>query len=128
MDTDQFPVALSRYDTELRFVRQNPAMEHIVGIGGEDRVGRGLSAALTGPGNAAWEARMRRALETGQAEEGHLLQGRTRADPDHDHFFAVSASPLGRIVGLCATALDVTEQHRGRERLALLNEASTRSC
>ncbi|WP_254885970.1 SpoIIE family protein phosphatase [Streptomyces sp. NA02950] len=124
------PVALAVYDTDLRFVRQNPAMEHIVGIRGEHRVGRGLSAAVTGPGSAEWEARMRRALETGRADEGYVLQGRTRADPDHDHFFAMSASPLrdreGRIVGLCATSRDVTEQHRGRERLALLNEASTR--
>ncbi|MEU8828171.1 SpoIIE family protein phosphatase [Streptomyces sp. NPDC048636] len=124
------PVALAVYDSDLRFVRQNPAMEHIVGVGDEHRRGHGLSAAVTGPGSVEWEARMRRALETGRAEEGHLLQGRTRADPEHDHFFAVSATPLrdreGRIVGLCATSRDVTEQHRGRERLALLNEASTR--
>ncbi len=124
------PVALAVYDTDLRFVRQNPAMERIVGVRAEQRLGRGLSAAVTGPGSAEWEARMRRALETGRAEEDYLFQGRTRADPEHDHFFAVSASPLrdreDRIVGLCATSRDVTEQHRSRERLALLNEASTR--
>ncbi|MFI0822051.1 GAF domain-containing protein [Streptomyces sp. NPDC021098] len=41
----------------------------------------------------------------------------------------MSASPLrdraDHVVGVCATMIDSTEQYRARERLALLNEAST---
>ncbi|RRR86081.1 SpoIIE family protein phosphatase [Streptomyces sp. RP5T] len=123
------PIAVSVYDTDMRCTRQNAAMRRLCGVPDEDRLGRSLSAALRGPDTAQWESRMRQVLETGTSEEG-LVRGRTAVDLDHDHVFSVTASPLcdpdGRIVGLCATALDVSEEHRNRQRLQLLNEASTR--
>ncbi|WP_275557982.1 SpoIIE family protein phosphatase [Streptomyces sp. 5-6(2022)] len=124
------PVAVAVYDTGMRCVRQNEAMRRLTGVPDEERIGQGLSAAVTGADVGEWEARMRRVLDTGRAEEGFLLSGRTVRDPDHDRRFTVSASPLrdraGHVVGVCATVIDSTEQYRARERLALLNEASTR--
>jgi PAS domain S-box-containing protein len=123
-----FPIALSIYDTDMRCVRQNATMRRLSGA--PEDPGQGLAAVLNGPDAAQWETRMRRVLETGLAEDGFLVRGRTRADPDHDHVFTISASPLrdreNRIIGLCATALEITQEHHGRERQALLYEASTR--
>jgi hypothetical protein len=72
---------------------------------------------------------MRKVLETDRPEIDFLIRGRTAADPDHEHMFSTSVSPVrhrdGRVLGVCATVMDITEQHRSRERLALLNEAST---
>ncbi|MFD1663526.1 SpoIIE family protein phosphatase [Streptomyces caeni] len=123
------PVGVTVYDTHLRFVRQNETMRRMTGVPDEDRIGRAPSAVLSGTDVVEWEARMRRVLETGRAEEGVLVRGRTKGDPDHDRCFTASASPLrdraGGVIGLCATVIDSTEQYGARERLALLNEAST---
>ncbi|MFI0822050.1 hypothetical protein ACH4TX_40820 [Streptomyces sp. NPDC021098] len=68
----------------MRRVRQNEAMRRLTGIPDEERIGQGLSAAVAGADVGEWEARMRRVLDTGRAEEGFLLSGRTLRDPDHD--------------------------------------------
>ncbi|MFG2730380.1 SpoIIE family protein phosphatase [Streptomyces canus] len=124
------PLALTVYDCELRAVRQNVAMRRLAGVSDEDRIGRGLGAVLISPDVAECEARMRRVLKTGRSEVDFLVRGRTSAEPDHEHVFLASVTPVrgrdGRVLGVCTTVLDITEQHRGRERLALLNEASTR--
>ncbi|WP_210587667.1 SpoIIE family protein phosphatase [Streptomyces sp. GESEQ-35] len=123
------PVALTVYDTELRFVGQNAAMSSMVGISQQQRRGRQLRDVLTGPDTERWEQRMRQVLRTGTPVEGFTIRGRTPADPDHDHVFSADASVLrsraGRTLGVCVTVRDVTEQHLYRQRLAILNEAST---
>ena len=126
---DQSPLATTVYDSNLRAVRQNAAMRRMTGVSDEDRLGQGLGAVLTSPDVAEFEERMCRVLATGQPDVDFLIKGRTPADPDHDHAFLTSATPVrgrdGRVLGVCTTALDVTEQYRNRERLAMLNEAST---
>ncbi len=123
------PVAVTVYDRDLRCVRQNAAMRRVTGVSEEDRIGKGLGAVLTGRDVAAFEERMRRVLETGRPEVDFLIRGRTPADTDHDHVFSTSMSPVrrhdGRVLGVCTTVMDITEQHRSRERLDLLNRAST---
>ncbi|MER6086032.1 SpoIIE family protein phosphatase [Streptomyces sp. NPDC001833] len=123
------PVALTVYDSNLRAVRQNAAMRRLSGVSDEDRRGQGLGAVLVSLDVTECETRMRRVLETGQPEVDFLVRGRTPADPDHERVFQTSATPVrdrdGGVLGVCTTVLDVTEQHRNRERLALLNEAST---
>ncbi|MEU6192194.1 SpoIIE family protein phosphatase [Streptomyces sp. NPDC047061] len=125
----QSPVALTVYDSELRCVLQNAAMRRLTGMRDEERLGRGLVAVLNSTDLPECEARMRRVLATGRAEVDFVVTGRIPADPDHDRVFSVSVSPVpdrhGRILGVCTTVVDITEQRRSRERLALLNEAST---
>nr|WP_308290451.1 SpoIIE family protein phosphatase [Streptomyces meridianus] len=123
-------VALSVYDRELRFVRQNAAMERLCGVTEEERRGTRLPQILTGDDAVAWERRMREVVETGELAASEEIRGRMPADPEADHFYSAVASPLrdaqGRVLGLCTTVSDVTEQHHARERLAMLNEAGTR--
>ncbi|MFF3767475.1 SpoIIE family protein phosphatase [Streptomyces sp. NPDC001922] len=124
------PVALTVYDTDLRCVRQNAAMTRLIGIPEEERRGKRLSEILSGSDAEIWERRMRQVLETGEPAYAGEIHGRVTADPDHEHTFSATASPLedryGRMVGVCTTVTDITEQSRSRERLALLNEASDR--
>ncbi|MBC9725128.1 SpoIIE family protein phosphatase [Streptomyces sp. TRM68367] len=123
------PVALTVYDTALRCVGQNAAMSRMVGMSQRERLGRQLTDVLAGPDAGRWQRRMRQVLKTGIPAEGFIVRGRTPADPDHDHVFSADASLLrgraGLVLGVCATVHDVTAQHLYRERLAILNEAST---
>jgi len=124
------PVAVTMYDTDLRCIRQNAAMTRMSGISEADRKGLRLPEVLTGPDAAAWERRLRRVLETGETAFSGEMRGRLPANPDRDSVFLASASALrgadGETLGLCTTVADVTQQIRSRERLTLLNEASTR--
>ncbi|MEU9380651.1 SpoIIE family protein phosphatase [Streptomyces sp. NPDC048279] len=121
------PVALVVYDQYLRCVRQNAAMRRLTGV--HDEVGRSWGELLTGADAAACEGRLRRVLETDRSESDFLIHGRTTGDPDHDHVFSASMSPVrhgdGQVRGVCVTLADITDQYRSRQRLALLNEAST---
>ncbi|MFD7505871.1 SpoIIE family protein phosphatase [Streptomyces sp. NPDC059850] len=124
------PVAVTMYDTDLKCIRQNAAMTRMAGISEADRKGLRLPEVLSGPDAAAWERRLRRVLETGETAFSGEMRGRLPSNPDRDSVFLASASALrgtdGRTLGLCTTVADVTPQIRYRERLTLLNEASTR--
>ncbi|MYS77167.1 GAF domain-containing protein, partial [Streptomyces sp. SID5926] len=71
---------------------------------------------------------MRRVLATGRR---HDMQARLRAvGESRAHAWNARIAPLtdadGRVLGVCVSAHDFTEQHRARERLQLVNEASVR--
>ncbi|WP_405770845.1 SpoIIE family protein phosphatase [Streptomyces sp. NBC_00080] len=124
------PVPLTVYDTDQRCVRQNVAMSRMIGMSEDDRQGRELEDVLTGPDTEDWQSRLRQVVESGRPATAHMIRGRTPADPDHDHIFTATASPLygraGDVVGVCATVRDITDEHRDKQRLAILNEASAR--
>ncbi|MER8157503.1 SpoIIE family protein phosphatase [Streptomyces sp. NPDC094472] len=122
------PIAVSVYDTNMNCVRQNAAMRKLSGLPDKARLGQGPTVAFREVRASEWGAQARKVLKSGKSIEG-TVRGYTAADPDHDHTFRVTASPLrdpnGDVVGVCTTALDVSEEHRTRRRLALLNTAST---
>ncbi|MER6629083.1 SpoIIE family protein phosphatase [Streptomyces sp. NPDC000987] len=125
------PVALSVYDTSLRCVRRNPAMARLTGAPAHDTwFGRRVTEILPGPQTAAWEARMRQVLATGDPAPATRIRSRVSAAPGSERSLSVAAHPLrgpdGTVTGLCLTAEDVTEQNGSPDRLALLNEAGTR--
>lgn len=123
------PVAVMICDTTLRCIRQNTAMTHLTGVAEADCRGRRVTDVLLSQGAKAWERRLHQVLATGEPVLGTEIHGRMPADPEHERVFSVSAFLLrdhyGRVLGLCCTAADVTEQYRARQRLAVLNEAST---
>jgi serine phosphatase RsbU (regulator of sigma subunit)/anti-sigma regulatory factor (Ser/Thr protein kinase) len=119
-------VAVAVHDASLRLVRENPAMRRLGG-----RVGRhGITAVLSAPDAAEWQARAERVLHTGQPASPFVCRRNTRAELDRRHVFTAAITPLrepgGRIRGVCTTMTDITDQQRDKDRLALLNEAGTR--
>ncbi|MGW4568356.1 PAS domain-containing protein, partial [Streptomyces sp. NPDC004561] len=133
----QSPMGLAVLDTQLRFVSVNPALEKINGLPAAGHVGRTLREVLPQLHTEALEAATRRVLNTGAPLIDDILVGRTPADPDADHSWAVSLYRLddstGNVLGVACSMVDITEQHRAsleaeaaRRRLAVIADASAR--
>ncbi len=133
----QSPIGLAVLDTDLRYVLVNPALERINGMPAALHIGRRIGDMLPRVDAHALEAALRTVLATGTPLLDRPTVGRTPADPDHDHSWSVSFYRLegaeNRVLGVAASVIDVTEQHRAdsaaarsRRRLALIADASAR--
>ncbi|MET9963519.1 SpoIIE family protein phosphatase [Streptomyces sp. NPDC006326] len=131
------PVGIAVLDTQLRFLRVNPALEAMNGLPQAAHVGRRLVEILPDVNGADMERAMRRVLATGEPILDYRRTGRTPADPDHDHVWSGSYVRLEdadrRPIGLTATLIDITAQQQaqfeaeaGRRHLALVNEANAK--
>ncbi|WP_137990998.1 SpoIIE family protein phosphatase [Streptomyces vilmorinianum] len=131
------PVGIAVLDTQLRFLRVNPALERMNGLSESAHIGRRLSQLLPEVNAEDMEAAMRHVLESGEPVLDRRRIGRTPAEPDHDRAWSCSyvrvEDPGGRAIGVIASLLDITDQQQahidaetGRRRLALLSEASIR--
>ncbi|MEF9908283.1 SpoIIE family protein phosphatase [Streptomyces sp. P9-A2] len=116
------------FDTELRLHGANDAMAELLGLPAAHL--RGLTPTDIGgrPRHRELERHMRQVLRTGR---GHDVRTSLRVtDKSHEESWLARIAPLtddrGRIVGVCVTAHDFTEQNRARARLQLVNEASLR--
>ncbi|MFE9774828.1 SpoIIE family protein phosphatase [Streptomyces sp. NPDC005931] len=122
----QCHVPVMVYDVALRAVRASSGAERELGLGEEQMRGRHVTDLLPPHICRAVEDGMRRVLVTGKTEQ---FQVRGRARPEaRERVWSIAVSPLrdpaGEIRHLELSALDVTEQHLARERLALLNDIS----
>ncbi|MFJ3202296.1 SpoIIE family protein phosphatase [Streptomyces sp. NPDC086989] len=126
------PFLIDVFDTQLRFIAQNDALRRGGGFANEEFIGRTMSEVAPSDllDMAALEARQRRVLETGEALVHTEVRGLLRGDPDRQHVWSESILPLrsssGELIALAHAVTDVTERVRARERLALVNDASTR--
>ncbi|WP_405014741.1 SpoIIE family protein phosphatase [Kitasatospora sp. NBC_01539] len=131
------PIGIGIFDTHLRFVRVNPALQAMNGLAEADHVGRTLPEVLPAVNAHAMEEHMRTVLATGTPVLDFRRIGRTAADPGTDRVWSCSWVRLedgqGTPVGITACLVDITAQEEaraeaeaGRQRLAMLAEASTR--
>ncbi|WP_053788742.1 SpoIIE family protein phosphatase [Streptomyces sp. XY332] len=126
------PFLIDVFDTQLRFIAQNDALRRGGGFANEEFVGRTMSEVAPPDllDMEALEARQRRVLETGEALVQTEVRGLLRGDPDRQHVWSETILPLrsssGELIALAHAVADVTERARARERLALINDASTR--
>ncbi|WP_225805602.1 PAS domain-containing protein, partial [Streptomyces sp. NK15101] len=131
------PVGIALLDTQLRFLRVNPALEKMNGLSESAHTGKRLSQLLPEVNAHDMEKAMRHVLEDGHPLLDRRRIGRTPADPEQDRVWSCSyvrvEDPAGRPIGVIASLLDITDQSRahteaeaGRRRLALLSEASIR--
>ncbi|MFD7136780.1 SpoIIE family protein phosphatase [Streptomyces sp. NPDC059894] len=133
---DQTPVGIAVFDTDLRWVAVNPALERMNGVPESVVVGRRLGEVLPGLDVDAIEGRMRHVLETGGSLLDQQTIGRTVADAE-DRAYSESYHRIedtdGRVLGLAVAVLDVTERQQAsaeiaqvRQRLSVIAEAGVR--
>ncbi|MFF3767693.1 SpoIIE family protein phosphatase [Streptomyces sp. NPDC001922] len=124
------PVGVAMLNTDLRFVWVNDALETMGGVSREERIGKQLGDVQPGLAVEAMEAEMRRVLETGVPSVGFEYLGHPESDSVREHAYSTSFFRLEdeteEVLGVCYMVLDITENYRARQRLALLNKASER--
>ncbi|MFF1914912.1 SpoIIE family protein phosphatase [Streptomyces sp. NPDC058239] len=132
----QSPIGLAVLDTDLRYVMVNPALERLNDLPAAQHIGRDVYEVLRfldDPGAAA--SMMRQVLDTGRPLVNQFVVGRSPTAPAADIARSVSyyrlEDPAGRVLGVAASVVDVTEQHRAgleaadaRKRLATIARAS----
>ncbi|MCX5339214.1 SpoIIE family protein phosphatase [Streptomyces atratus] len=125
---DQSPFALAIYDTEGKFLRVNKTMAQVLGAPEGELRGLSITEHLPDPLFKVPQWSVERVAATGQPEhlESYVRvpgEGFPRAWIVH---FTPLKGPAGLVQGVMQVALDFSEQHAARERLALLDEASRR--
>ncbi|WP_107483238.1 SpoIIE family protein phosphatase [Streptomyces humi] len=133
----QSPIGLAVLDTDLRFVSVNPAMERMNGVPAAEHVGRTVREVLPSLDADELESAYLRVLRTGEPVVDEPAVGRTPADPDEEHIWAVSVyrleDALGNVLGVATSVVDITVPYRAgveaenaRRRLAVIADASAR--
>ncbi|MFJ6665239.1 PAS domain-containing protein [Streptomyces sp. NPDC091383] len=124
------PVGLHVLDTDLRLMRFNIASPGMRGVPAEGVVGRPAREVAPTLVTDTTERLLREVLGTGEPVIDFVQPGYPPADPHGEHTFSLSAfrlcGPGGEPLGVATLAIDITERHRYRARLELLNDASTR--
>ncbi|WP_149829515.1 SpoIIE family protein phosphatase [Streptomyces tailanensis] len=125
--TARAPIGIAIVDTDLRFVWSNAALERFGGGRAHERVGLRLAEVQPGLDAERIEAQMRKVLETGVPVLDYEHVGRVRSAPHRETAHAMSFTRLdddqGRPIGVYYTVMDVSERHRARTRLAVLDRA-----
>ncbi|MEU1407452.1 SpoIIE family protein phosphatase [Streptomyces sp. NPDC005728] len=124
------PFHIDVFDAQLRFVAQNA--RRLKGFRDQDIIGRTMREVAP-PGvldMAAFEARQRQVLATGEALVATEVGARDSEVPHRDQAFSETIVPLrssfGEVIGLAHAVFEVTDRVRARERLALINDASAK--
>ncbi|MEU6653900.1 SpoIIE family protein phosphatase [Streptomyces sp. NPDC046900] len=121
---DQSPTGLLILDTELRILRIHLIRPVLHAAPPRQIIGRHITDVydLSAPGEV--EAMLHGVLESGTPARGRLVGVRPKGAPGPEYLFSVSVSRLedsqGRIWGVLAEMLDVTERERVRARLRVL--------
>ncbi|MFI8204306.1 SpoIIE family protein phosphatase [Streptomyces sp. NPDC085937] len=121
------PIGIAIVDTDLRYVWSNAALEQFGGGPAAQRLGLRFADVQPGMNGDAVEERMRHVLETGEQVVDYEHVGRVRSAPLRETAHMLSFTRLeddrGRPMGVYYTVVDITERHRARQRLALLDRA-----
>ncbi|MGV9590438.1 SpoIIE family protein phosphatase [Streptomyces tendae] len=122
-------VGLAVWNTDLRCVWVNDALERYDGIARERRLGRRPRDSLTGDADEL-EALVRRVLTTGRCVTGREYRVPVEAGRRRERAFSASFVRLhdgdGRTLGVCMLMLVVTDRRWAGDRLAVVSEAGTR--
>ncbi|KUO06153.1 SpoIIE family protein phosphatase [Streptomyces caeruleatus] len=136
--SEQSPIEITIYDTQARGKWINAAVEKRFGWTLEDWIGRRAAdllpqgAVLSQNGEPAptLDNVIKRVLDTGKPLIDLRYHSPTRLDPHHDHIWSCSYFRMqdddGRTLGVCETAVDITDRYVVRQRMALLSRAGGR--
>jgi PAS domain S-box-containing protein len=121
------PVGIAIVDADLRCVWSNAALEQFGGGSAARRLGRRLAEIQPGIDSESIETQMRHVLETGRPVVGYEHVGQVRSAPHRETAHMMSFTRLeddrGHPMGVYYTVVDITDKHRARRRLALLDRA-----
>ncbi|MEY9989619.1 PAS domain S-box-containing protein [Streptomyces sp. V4I8] len=121
------PVGIAIVDTDLRFVWSNDALAQYGGGPPSHRLGLRLADIQPGLDSSSIEAQMRQVLATGEPIVGYEHVGHARSAPLRETAHMMSFTRLddghGHPTGVYYTVEDITDRHRARQRLALLDRA-----
>ncbi|MET8615722.1 SpoIIE family protein phosphatase [Streptomyces misionensis] len=125
----QSPCALAVYDEDLRLRRMNDAMAALCGLPEDGRT-RGLhfTEVVGEPQGEELARGIHEVLESGRPRDVRTFMRVGGAQ--RPQAWLVRMTPVkdraGRVRGVCLAVHDVSENHRARQRLQLVNEASVR--
>jgi PAS domain S-box-containing protein len=125
----QCPVVVALIDPQMRHIRINAAMYRILGLPDEaDGLGLRLTDITSTPATESCVACARQVVLTGEPDvwRGIFQLPAQRRDHAVEVYLSPVKDPAGRVQAVLVVGFDVTEQLRARQRLALVNEASTR--
>lgn len=121
------PIGLAFFDLDFRFLRVNGPLADVDGIPVEQHLGRTLDEVSPN----LWpmlEPTFREVVRTGEAVVGIEVGGQTKARPDAERHFLVSAYPVaepgGGLIGLGAMVIEITDRKRAERRAQLVAQAS----
>ncbi|MFE5142389.1 SpoIIE family protein phosphatase [Streptomyces fagopyri] len=122
------PIGVVVRDRELRCTFVNDAAEQHDGVSSDRRLGHHLTELYDTKAEVL-EAVMRHVLRSGTTRV-HEYQTCLPMSLDREHLSAVSFHRLlgadGQALGVCVISVDMTESRQARERLAVLDQTSTR--
>ncbi|ANP53068.1 PAS domain S-box-containing protein [Streptomyces griseochromogenes] len=134
----QSPIGIAIFDTALRYLAVNPALERIHGVPAQEHLGHHYREVMKDARFEVPEAAMRHVLETGISlvDQATVLSS-TATDPEYPHAWSISVYRLedarGHVLGVAELVLDVTDRYRSamqasqtRRRLALIADGSAR--
>ncbi|MGW1161612.1 SpoIIE family protein phosphatase [Streptomyces sp. NPDC002513] len=123
----QAPVAMSVYDTQLRYLRANDRAAEILEVEGNTLVGRKFADTLCDDESGrSFHRSLRQVAETGRPVhyENHARVSSER----REHAWTVDMWPVrsdsGDVTAVALASVDDSEQYWARRRLMLLNEAA----
>ena len=118
------PVGLALFDREYRFRRINERLAAINGLPAEQHIGRTVTEVVPEIGELLTNS-FRLIFESGKPLLGMEIHGKTAADPLAERDWLCSYFPLksetGEVVNLVTSVLEITEQKRVQQELALKN-------
>jgi PAS domain-containing protein/GAF domain-containing protein len=124
----QSPCILAVFDTNLRLVRANAGMEHALLLTEEQMHGLRLPDIAPHAVSQEAQAKMRRALESGEVQ--HLEAYIRPTGISAEHGWSTSLAPLkdcdGRVRAVCLAAHHTLQERLARQRMLLLSDAWTR--
>ncbi|MEV6399711.1 SpoIIE family protein phosphatase [Streptomyces sp. NPDC051907] len=125
------PVGLAIYDTDLKVVWTNAALDEemgptqYIGVGPDEMVTHGKVLSPQYPDTL--EEMMRQVLATGETVTELHYSGHPPVDPERNHVWSCSYYRLeggdGVTLGVCEETVDITERYLAQQRLDLLVRA-----
>ncbi|MEY9968625.1 PAS domain S-box-containing protein [Streptacidiphilus sp. MAP12-16] len=122
----QSPVAMATFDTEVRYLYLNDASCEVMGAGNAELRGRDyLDTVPDDPAIRGFHQALRQVARTGipACHESYTNAPSSMHEHAWNTWMWPVRDPSGTVCAVAIAAFDSTEQHRARQRLALLNEA-----